>query len=195
MMDGGHVFKESFQSRASFSTSMFNECSIFDGWCLKRCVMWKVNSLKNPRRPFYNCPSPKVYENGLVLFINVETVVMIFFSLLQFSVWFDEAEELWHIKKNGTSEELSRTRLTSHVRRVAVEMLGKLSWWMKLIKYLIGIICLFDFYTYYCIVLGVITISDTKLKMNNVRWKLSIVSLYALYLFNLVVVWSYLVAL
>lgn len=45
---------------------------------IKGVLCEKVNSQKNPRRLFYNRPSPKVHENGLVLFVNVEMVVMIF---------------------------------------------------------------------------------------------------------------------
>jgi len=61
MIGGDRMTKNSSQSWASSSSSMFNdEVRIFECWCPRRCAVRKVNTLKNPERPFYTCPLPNV---------------------------------------------------------------------------------------------------------------------------------------
>jgi len=62
MTDGGRMRKESYQSRTSSSSSMFNgDVRVLECWCPRICALRKVNTVKNPGRPFYVCPLPKVW--------------------------------------------------------------------------------------------------------------------------------------
>ena len=61
MMGDGCMGKNSSQSRASSSGSMFNvDVKMLECWCLIICVERKANILKNPGRSFYAYPLPNV---------------------------------------------------------------------------------------------------------------------------------------
>jgi len=61
MMGGGRMGKNSYNSRSSSSSSMYNDdVRELQCWCPRICVVRKANTVNNPRRPFYACPLPKV---------------------------------------------------------------------------------------------------------------------------------------
>jgi len=60
-MGGGRMGKNSYNSRSSFSSSMYNgDVRVLQCWCHRICVVRKANTVNNPRMPFYVCPLPKV---------------------------------------------------------------------------------------------------------------------------------------
>jgi len=61
MMGGGRMGKNSYQSRSSSSSSMFNgDVRVLESWCPRICDVRKANAVKKQGRSFYACPLPKV---------------------------------------------------------------------------------------------------------------------------------------
>jgi len=69
MMSGGHMGKNSFQSRASTSSSMFNgDARMLEYWYPRICVVRKVNTIKTHRKVFICLPFVKgLFNNGYVM--------------------------------------------------------------------------------------------------------------------------------
>jgi len=61
MMGGGRMGKNSYYSRPSSSSTMYDDdVRELQCWCPIICVVRKANTINNLGKPFYACPLPKV---------------------------------------------------------------------------------------------------------------------------------------
>jgi len=61
MMGGGRMGKNSYNSRSSSSSSMFNvDVRVLECWCQRIFVVRKANTINNPGRLLYTYHLPKV---------------------------------------------------------------------------------------------------------------------------------------
>jgi len=65
MIGGGNMGKNGYESQASSSSFKFNGVvRVLECLCPRICVVRKPSTSKNPGRPFYACPLPKVCLNN-----------------------------------------------------------------------------------------------------------------------------------
>jgi len=140
-MGGGRMDKNSYNSRSSSSSSMFNgDVRVLECWCHIILVVRKANTVNTTGRLFYVCPLPKVCLTMVMWYLNGLFKLYWFWIFFvyddgencQFFVWVEEAEELGYFKNNGVGHGRN-ARLMESLRIVAEKRFGGQGWWIKLI--------------------------------------------------------------